>query len=47
MNYLSPQIKAFAKKKKETNRSLIKKERSCGIFQDYGPAESSEKKKKS
>ncbi|MBU2996246.1 hypothetical protein KO500_07360 [Cellulophaga baltica] len=34
MTYLSPQIEALAKRKKEN--SLIKKENSCGIFQDYG-----------
>tara|TARA_R110002051_G_scaffold30845_3_gene71002 strand:+ start:7730 stop:7882 length:153 start_codon:yes stop_codon:yes gene_type:complete len=34
MTYLSPEIEALAKKKKE--ESLIKKENSCGIFQDYG-----------
>jgi len=34
MTYLSPQIEALAKRKKE--ESLIKKENSCGIFQDYG-----------
>jgi hypothetical protein len=34
MAYLSKQIEAFAKKKQQ--HSLIKKENSCGIFQDYG-----------
>ncbi|MEH6680186.1 MAG: hypothetical protein V7724_06530 [Sediminicola sp.] len=33
MLYLSPQIEALSKKKSE---SLIKRENSCGIFQDYG-----------
>lgn len=37
MAYLSPQIEVLAKKKmKQVGKSLIKKERSCGIFQDYG-----------
>lgn len=34
MTYLSPQIEALAKRK--SNNSLVKKEYSCGIFQDYG-----------
>ncbi|WP_322929862.1 hypothetical protein [Arenibacter sp. GZD-96] len=34
MQFLSPQIASLIKKKKE--KSLIKKENSCGIFQDYG-----------
>tara|TARA_R110000868_G_scaffold3285_4_gene21471 strand:- start:1117 stop:1269 length:153 start_codon:yes stop_codon:yes gene_type:complete len=34
MTYLSPEIEALAKRKKE--ESLVKKENSCGIFQDYG-----------
>ncbi|MBT2162908.1 hypothetical protein [Zobellia barbeyronii] len=36
MGYLSPQIEVLARKKKQTEKSLIKKEHSCGIFQDYG-----------
>jgi len=36
MAYLSPQIEVLAKKKKKEEGSLIKKEYSCGIFQDYG-----------
>ncbi|NHF59893.1 hypothetical protein FK220_011115 [Flavobacteriaceae bacterium TP-CH-4] len=36
MGYLSPEIEDFAKKKKTRSDSLVKKERSCGIFQDYG-----------
>ncbi|NNE76714.1 MAG: hypothetical protein HKN31_06535 [Pricia sp.] len=36
MAYLSPQIEVLAKKKKREENSLIKKEYSCGIFQDYG-----------
>lgn len=36
MSYLSPQIEAYAKKKKLEDASLIKKTISCGIFQDYG-----------
>lgn len=34
MKFLSPQIESLIKKKRET--SLVKKENSCGIFQDYG-----------
>lgn len=34
MTYLSPEIEALAKRKERN--SLIKKENSCGIFQDYG-----------
>ncbi len=44
MNYLSPQIAAFAKKKKKTYPSLIKKETSCGIFQEYDQTDDSVKK---
>ncbi|CAM3607902.1 hypothetical protein ZORO111903_13240 [Zobellia roscoffensis] len=36
MGYLSPQIEVLAKKRKQEEKSLIKKEYSCGIFQDYG-----------
>lgn len=36
MGYLSPQIEAYAKKKKQEKNSLVKMEVSCGIFQDYG-----------
>lgn len=36
MAYLSPEIEVLAKKKKKNEGSLIKKEFSCGIFQDYG-----------
>lgn len=36
MGYLSPQIEILAKKKKQDEKSLIKKENSCGIFKDYG-----------
>tara|TARA_Y100001947_G_C10132287_1_gene216153 strand:- start:374 stop:523 length:150 start_codon:yes stop_codon:yes gene_type:complete len=39
MGYLSPQIEVLAKKKKKEANSLIKKEYSCGIFQDYGHTE--------
>lgn len=35
MNYLSPQIKALAKKSSSINASLVKKSASCGIFQEY------------
>jgi hypothetical protein len=34
MTYLSPEIEALAKRKESA--SLVKKENSCGIFQDYG-----------
>ncbi len=44
MNYLSPQIAAFARKKNEEKTSLIKKENSCGIFQDYDQKNFSEQK---
>ncbi len=43
MTFLSPQIEALAKRKKE--KSLIKKENSCGIFQDYGNVETIEETK--
>ncbi len=36
MGYLSPQIEAWSKKNRHTEVSLIKKEVSCGIFQEYG-----------
>ncbi|PKA96399.1 hypothetical protein B0O79_0034 [Flavobacteriaceae bacterium MAR_2009_75] len=39
MGYLSPQIEVLAKKKKQEVKSLVKKEYSCGIFQDYGNLE--------
>lgn len=39
MTYLSPQIEALAKKKKQEAKSLVRKEHSCGIFQDYGRGE--------
>jgi len=39
MGYLSPQIEALAKKKPKIENSLVKKECSCGIFQDYGKNE--------
>tara|TARA_R110000868_G_scaffold4211_10_gene26553 strand:+ start:9648 stop:9806 length:159 start_codon:yes stop_codon:yes gene_type:complete len=42
MIYLSPEIEALAKRKKE--KSLIKKEISCGIFQDYGKQDSTDSK---
>lgn len=34
MQFLSPHIESLIKNKKE--KSLVKKENSCGIFQDYG-----------
>lgn len=37
MSFLSPQIEALAKRKKE--QSLVKKPDSCGIFQEYGKLE--------
>lgn len=36
MSFLSKQIEAHAKKRNQQEKSLIKKEYSCGIFQDYG-----------
>ncbi|MFS4447643.1 hypothetical protein [Maribacter sp. 2307UL18-2] len=36
MQYLSKEIEALAKKRPKKGSSLIKKEYSCGIFQDYG-----------
>ena len=36
MNYLSKDIEALARRKRSIDESLIKKETSCGIFQDYG-----------
>ena len=33
--YLSTQIEEMAKKKKDVTKSLIKKNYSCGIFQNY------------
>ncbi|EAR01331.1 hypothetical protein FB2170_11441 [Maribacter sp. HTCC2170] len=47
MNYLSPQIEAFAKRKKPIESSLIRTENSCGIFQQYNEEKKSEPKKKS
>jgi hypothetical protein len=41
MSFLSPQIEALAKRKKE--RSLVKKTDSCGIFQEYGKFEKIQK----
>ena len=35
MSYLSPQIAVLAKSKMPEDFSLVKKEYSCGIFQDY------------
>ena len=39
MQYLSKQIEAHAKRKKQAEKSLIKNQISCGIFQDYGDIE--------
>ena len=36
MTYLSPEIERLAKRRMTEEKSLIKKEYSCGIFQDYG-----------
>lgn len=36
MQYLSKEIEALAKKRQKAEKSLIKREGSCGIFQDYG-----------
>ncbi len=35
MSYLSPQIGNLIKRKKQEEKSLIKRGNSCGIFQDY------------
>lgn len=35
MQYLSKEIEALAKRKKHGEKSLLKKQYSCGIFQDY------------
>jgi hypothetical protein len=35
MGYLSPEIEVWSKKLKKEQPSLVKKGRSCGIFQDY------------
>lgn len=42
--YLSKQIEAMAKKKKSASKSLVKKNYSCGIFQNYDCIEASESK---
>ncbi len=39
MGYLSAQIEALAKKTKKEKPSLVKREFSCGIFQNYGTSE--------
>lgn len=39
MQYLSKEIEAAAKKRKQQEKSLIKMVNSCGIFQDYGNSE--------
>lgn len=36
MQYLSKEIEALAKRSQKAERYLIKRENSCGIFQDYG-----------
>lgn len=36
MQYLSKEIEALAKRSQKAEKSLIKRENSCGIFQDYG-----------
>jgi hypothetical protein len=40
--YLSTQIEEMAKKKKDVTKSLIKKNYSCGIFQNYDQVEANE-----
>ena len=42
--YLSTQIEEMAKKKKDPTNSLIKKNYSCGIFQNYDLIERSQSK---
>ncbi|WP_298475293.1 hypothetical protein [uncultured Maribacter sp.] len=44
MKYLSPEIEALARKNRNTEKSLIKRGNSCGIFQDYVIEETSVKK---
>ncbi len=39
MQYLSKDIEAVARKRKQQEKSLIKMVNSCGIFQDYGSTE--------
>lgn len=41
MQYLSKEIEAIAKRKKKATNSLVKKDFSCGIFQDYRMEQSS------
>lgn len=36
MGYLSRDLEVLAKRKKQSSTSLINKQYSCGIFQDYG-----------
>ncbi len=44
MQYLSKEIEALAKRKTQTEKYLIKREYSCGIFQDYGDVASTHQK---
>lgn len=44
MQYLSKEIEALAKRKKLEEKSLVKKQYSCGIFQDYGTVDSTNPK---
>ena len=36
MKYLTKELEALANRRASISVSLIKKEKSCGIFQDYG-----------
>jgi len=35
MNYLSPQIEAHEKRRKKNSNTLVRTDKSCGIFQHY------------
>lgn len=39
MNYLSEEIANFSRRIQNHRNSLIKREISCGIFQDYGDSD--------
>jgi len=43
MKYLSPEIEAILNSKKKSEKSLIKENISCGIFQDYDITEDNTK----
>lgn len=35
MNYLSPQIEAYEKRRNKNRITLVRNDKSCGIFQEY------------